>query len=64
MTLWGIVISISALLFGLTGAVFVFWAWHRRNRGLTARAHFIVAIVCGILFGGLLYLGGRLGLLW
>lgn len=64
MSTWGIVISITAIAFGLTGLGFLFWGWNRRNRGEKTLVHFIIAAAGGVLFAGLLYLGGRLGLLW
>ncbi|MBD3286466.1 hypothetical protein GF359_07885 [candidate division WOR-3 bacterium] len=64
METWGIVITIGAIIFGLTGVVFLFWGWNRKNRGLDAPLHFIIAAAGGLLFAGLIYLGARLGLLW
>lgn len=60
----GIAISIAALACGIAGAVFVFWGYNRYNRGKHSKLHFILAIIGGVLFAGLLYLGGKLGLLW
>lgn len=64
MTTWGIVISILALAFGVAGAVLAFMGWNRKNRNRPSGLFFILAAVGGVIFGGLLYLGGRLGLLW
>ncbi len=64
MTTWGIVISVAALLFGVAGAVLAFIAWDRKNKGEDARLLFTLAVIGGALFAGLLYLGGKLGLLW
>lgn len=64
MNIWGIILSIAAITFGLTGLIFLFWGWNRHNRGEKATLYFIIAATGGILFGGLLYLGGKLGLLW
>ena len=64
MTTWGIVITVAAMIFGLAGAVFLFWGWNRKNKGLSATLHFILAAAGGLLFGGLIYLASRLGMLW
>ena len=64
MTSWGIVISIAALICGVGGAVLAFIAWDRKNKGEDARLLFTLAVIGGALFAGLLYLGGKLGLLW
>jgi hypothetical protein len=64
MNTWGIVISVAALICGVAGVVFAFWGWNRKNRGLDARLQFTLGIIGGVLFAGLLYLGGKLGLLW
>lgn len=64
MTTWGIVISIIALIFGIAGVVFLFIGYNRYNRGQKAFLYFILAAAGGLIFAGLLYLGGKLGLLW
>jgi len=64
MTIWGIVIAVAAVLFGLAGVFFLFWAWDRKNKRLKATLHFILAAAGGLIFAGLIYLGARLGLLW
>lgn len=64
MSFWGILVSIAALAFGAAGVVFLFWGYNRHNRGLPAAPHFWIAGACALGFAGLLYLGGRLGLLW
>ena len=64
MSVWGIVISVAALVCGVAGAVLAFIAWDRKNKGEDARFLFILAVIGGALFAGLLYLGGKLGLLW
>jgi hypothetical protein len=64
MTTWGIVISVAALLCGVGGAVLAFIGWDRKNKGKDARLFFTLAIIGGVLFASLLYLGGKLGLLW
>jgi len=64
MSTWGIVISVAALICGVAGVVFAFWGWNCKNRGLDARLQFTLGIIGGVLFAGLLYLGGKLGLLW
>jgi len=64
MSVWGIVVSVAALVCGAAGAVLAFIAWDRKNKGEDARLLFTLAIIGGFLFAGLLYLGGKLGLLW
>lgn len=64
METWGIIISVIAIVFGVAGASFLFWGWNLYNRGKKALVQFVLAAVGGAVFGGLLYLGGKLGLLW
>ncbi len=64
MNIWGIVLSTAAIACGLTGLVFLFWGWNRHNRGEKASLQFLIAATGGVIFAGLLYIGGRLGLLW
>ncbi|TET22482.1 MAG: hypothetical protein E3J71_05755 [Candidatus Stahlbacteria bacterium] len=64
MEFWGIVIAVAARVCGVGGAVLAFIGWDRKNKGEDARLLFTIAIIGGFLFAGLLYLGGKLGLLW